>query len=101
MVLSEYLAGLVKSIEEYSRTDLIINSEINTDFRTEKIGIIQGSITFIDGSRLFFTEYLDVRYKIEKLTYAFHYQQKDGSLIFDMIMPIINHDWVSQLISTC
>ncbi len=37
MVLSEYLAGLVKNIEDYSRTDLIIN----------------GRITFIDGSRLF------------------------------------------------
>ena len=28
------------------------------------------------------TEYLDLRYKVEKLTYAFHYQQKDGKLIF-------------------
>ncbi len=28
------------------------------------------------------TEYIDLRYKVEKLTYAFHYQQKDGKLIF-------------------
>src|SRR3989304_2325361 len=50
--------------------------------QTEKIGIIKGTITFLDNSCLFFTEYLDVRYQIEKLTYSFHYQQKDGTLIF-------------------
>lgn len=74
MLLNEYLSEIVKIIEEYSKTNLIINSELNTDFRTEKIGILKGKITFIDDSKLFFTEYLDVRYKIEKLTYPFHYQ---------------------------
>lgn len=82
MLLTEYLSGIVKIIEGYSRANLIINSELSTDFRTEKIGILKGRITFIDDSRLFFTEYLDVRYKVERLTYSFHYQQKDGRLIF-------------------
>lgn len=31
---------------------------------------------------LVFTEYLDLRYKTEKLNYSFHYQKQDGSLIF-------------------
>ena len=82
MLLTEYFARLVKDIEEYSKTNLIIDSELHIDCRTEKIGIIKGTITFLDNSYLFFTEYLDVRYKIEKLTYPFHYQQKDGTLIF-------------------
>ncbi|WKZ18267.1 MAG: DUF6516 family protein [Candidatus Jettenia sp. CY-1] len=82
MLLTEYFARLVKGIEEYSKTNLIIDTDLHLDCRTEKIGIIKGVITFIDDSKLFFTEYLDVRYKIEKLTYSFHFQQKDGKLIF-------------------
>lgn len=82
MLLTEYFARLVKVVEEYSKTDLIIDSDLHIDCRTEKIGIIKGVITFIDNSKLFFTEYLDVRYKVEKLTYSFHFQQKDRKLIF-------------------
>jgi len=31
---------------------------------------------------MFLSEYLDLRYKIEKLTYSFHYQNKETGLIF-------------------
>ena len=82
MLLTEYFARLVKVVEEYYKTNLIIDSDLHIDCRTEKIGIIKGTITFIDNSNLFFTEYLDVRYKVEKLSYSFHYQQKDGKLLF-------------------
>lgn len=82
MLLSEYLSDITKAINEYLKTSLIIDSDLNTDFRTEKIGIIRGTITFTDESRLFFTEYVDVRYKVEKITYSYHYQDKAGKLIF-------------------
>lgn len=82
MLLTEYLSNLVKVIEEHSKTGLIIDSELTTDFRTEKIGIIKGFVAFTDNSGLFFTEYLDLRYKVEKLNYSFHYQKQDGTLIF-------------------
>ena len=82
MLLTEYLSDLVRIIDKYSQTGLIIDSELSTDFRTEKIDIIKGSISFSDNSKLIFNEYLDVRYKIEKLNYSFHYQKHDGSLVF-------------------
>ncbi|MBI4688505.1 MAG: hypothetical protein HY756_12160 [Nitrospirae bacterium] len=82
MLLTEYLSGLMEIIDEYSKTDFIIDSELSTDFRTEKIGIIKGSITFSNDSKLIFAEYLDLRYKIEKLNYSFNYQKQDGVLIF-------------------
>jgi hypothetical protein len=44
--------------------------------------IIKGALVFLDESKLFFIEYLDLRYKIEKLSYSFHYQSKKGELIF-------------------
>jgi len=64
------------------KTGLITSSEIKADFRTERTGLIKGVIEFIDDSKLFLTEYVDLRYKLEKLTYAYHYQEKTGQLIF-------------------
>ncbi len=82
MFLTDYLSALTRTIDKYSKTDLILSFEMMTDFRTEKIGLIKGTIVFLDESKLFFTEYLDVRYKIEKLTYSFHYQDNGRKLIF-------------------
>ena len=82
MLLHEYLDGIQSAIERYSLAELILATDISSDFRTEKVGIIRGKIAFIDESALHFTEYLDLRYGIDKLTYSFHYQDKDDSLIF-------------------
>jgi cellulose synthase/poly-beta-1,6-N-acetylglucosamine synthase-like glycosyltransferase len=64
--------GGIKKLEE----------ELQKYSNDKKIGLIKGTISFLDESKLFFTEYLDLRYKIEKLTYSFHYQSKKGELIF-------------------
>jgi len=82
MLLTEYLSELVKIIDNYSKTNLIISSEIKNDFRTEQIGIIRGNLVFADQSILYFTEYLDLRYRVEKLSFSYHYQKKTGTLIF-------------------
>lgn len=82
MFLTEYLSDLTKAIDEYSKTGLILFSDVMVDYRTEKIGIVKGTLVFLNESKLFFTEYLDLRYKINKLAYSFHYQDKDGNLIF-------------------
>jgi len=82
MFLAEYLSVLTSQVAECSRTGLIIFSEIKTDLRTEKIGVITGVIEFLDESKLFLTEYVDLRYRLDKLTYRYHYQDKNGELIF-------------------
>lgn len=82
MLLSEYLSDLVKIIDEYSKAGLITDSKLSTDFRTEKIGIIEGVVTFCNNSKLIFTEYLDLKYKPQKINYSFHYQKEDDKLIF-------------------
>lgn len=82
MLLTEYLSELTRIIDEYSRTGFNISSDLKIDARTEKIGLIKAEVLFSNESKLFMTEYLDLRYKTEKLTYSFHYQDKYGSLIF-------------------
>ena len=81
MLLSEYLHEITKTVGELAKTGLILSSGITADFRTIKIGLIKGVLSFSDDSKLFFKEYVDLRYKIEKETYSFHYQDRYGGLI--------------------
>jgi len=82
MLLSEYQAELAEIIGRFARTDLITASELTVDARTSKLGVIKGSLAFADGTRLFFTEYVDTRYRLEKLTYSYHCQDAEACLLF-------------------
>ncbi len=44
MFLTEYLSDLTKAIDEYSKTGLILFSDVMVDYRTEKIGIVKGTL---------------------------------------------------------
>lgn len=46
MLLSEYLAEITETINEFTKTNLILSSDLITDFRTEKIGLIMGTLAF-------------------------------------------------------
>ncbi|MBI4650161.1 hypothetical protein HY745_02535 [Candidatus Desantisbacteria bacterium] len=82
MKLSEYIATIEKIIREYSQTDLILTHELYSDLRTEKLGILKGIIVFIDNSKLMFTEYVNLKYGTEKVSYSYHYQDAKDQLIF-------------------
>ncbi len=82
MLLSEYHAELAEIIGRYAHTDLIVGSELILDARTSKMGMVKGTLVFVDGVRLFFTEYVDTRYRLEKLTYSYHCQDADDRLLF-------------------
>jgi hypothetical protein len=81
-LLRDYVASLTNAINNYSGTNLIVGSQLATDYRTEKIGIVEGRLIFIDHSELHFIEYVDVRYRVQKVMYSYHYQRKHGGLIF-------------------
>jgi len=82
MLLKDYLTDIQASIAECTQTNLIVSSDLVTDFRTENIGLLRGVIGFLDGSTLFFKEYLDLRYSLEKTMYSFHYQDAQAILRF-------------------
>jgi len=82
MYLKDYLEIFTSDVSDYSKTGLIMTSNIKCDFRSEKIGFLKGKIVFLDKSVLFFKEYLDLRYQIDKKTYSFHYQDKNTILRF-------------------
>ncbi len=82
MLLNEYLDDIETFINDFVEAGIIISFEVATDFRTDKIGLIKGSLTFVDNSILYFKEYLDLRFGIRKYTYSYHYQENNAALRF-------------------
>ncbi len=82
MLLNTYQNNIVSIIQEYVDNGYILSFTFSVDARSNHIGFIQGNLEFVQGSRLFFREYVDLQEAIEKLSYSFHYQDQDNNLIF-------------------
>lgn len=80
--LKDYLSDLTEIINEYSRTGLIASSEIYQRLQKSENRFGQRRNYFFDESALFFKEYLDLRYRIDKKSYSFHYQDLNAKLLF-------------------
>jgi hypothetical protein len=82
MLISEYLASIrsaVELLDTYGFAESIIFQE---EIRAGKQAIFKAEIVLVDGSYLLIKEYVDCKYGIEKLSYAYQYQDRDGKLIF-------------------
>jgi len=64
----------------------IVESQVGKDVRSLHIGIIEGVVTFSNGSALHFIEFVDVKEPVEVYRYSYHYQDQDGAMIlrYDM-----------------
>jgi len=78
--MHQYLARIHATL--HSREDLeILTLEIRQPARLD--GHIQGRVRFYDGSTLTFEEKAVKRGRnIEKISYRYHYQRADGTLVF-------------------
>lgn len=82
MSISEYLTFVRHAIERldtYGFAESIIFQE---EIRAGKQAIIKAEIVLVDGSCLIVREYVGSKYGIEKLSYAYQYQDREGNLIF-------------------
>ena len=82
MLLSDYEFNLQTIIKKYVANGVVLSFTFSVDNRSIYLGFIQGRLDFIDGSVLFFKEYVDVQLSIDKLAYSFHYQDSVNNLIF-------------------
>lgn len=82
MLFNDYLTDIQKTIGKVHETGVLLSSDITADLRTEHLGLLKGELAFLDGSILFFKEYLDLRYRIDKIMYSFHYQDIHAVLRF-------------------
>jgi len=82
MSLHNYLRQFRQEIEKLEDYGYSESLEIKEEIRTNKLAVINAHIVLINGSSLQIKEYLDAGYKIERISYAYHYQGRDGKCIF-------------------
>jgi len=82
MSLRNYLnrfRGDIAKLEDYGYSESL---EIKEEIRTNKLAVITAHIVLINGSNLHIKEYIDASYRIERISYAYHYQDNHGKCIF-------------------
>jgi hypothetical protein len=78
--MHQYLARIYATV--YSRGDVEIQS-LYSEQPTRLDGRVRGRLRFYDGSTLTFEEKVIKRGRsIEKISYRYHYQRADGTLVF-------------------
>jgi len=60
----------------------VVESTLLKDKRSLHIGIIEGELIFAEESVLHFIEFVNVKENIEVYRYSYHYQDRNGHLIF-------------------
>lgn len=82
MSLNEYIEVLnraIQRLDDYGLAELI---EFNSELRAEKKAVINIKVILINKSALYIREYLNSKYEIERIDYAYQYQTEEGTLIF-------------------
>ena len=82
MLLRNYLYLFRQGIEKLEKYGYTESIHIKEEIRPNKQAIIKAKIVLVDRLVLYIKEYIDARYKIEKLCYAYQYQNRGGKLIF-------------------
>ncbi|WP_373500745.1 DUF6516 family protein [Desulfococcus sp.] len=82
MSLKAYLGAFhtaVGKIDDYGFAESI---DIEQEIRAAKQAVIKSTVVLVDGSVLYIKEFIDAKYRVEKVNYAYQYQDKKGKLIF-------------------
>jgi hypothetical protein len=82
MKLLEYLTIIRKAVEKLEDYGFAEAIDIQEEIRAGKQAVLRIRIVFVDGSALHMKEYIDDKQGIEKLSYAYQYQDENGTLIF-------------------
>ncbi len=82
MLLNEYLDLFRKGIEKIENYGYAESVEISEEIRANKQAILNAKVVLIDNSVLLVKEYIDARYGINRVSYAYQYQDRNGQLIF-------------------
>jgi hypothetical protein len=82
MLLHEYLASVRQAIEKFDIYGYAETIDIREEVRAGRQAIIKISVTLVDGSSLHGKEYISAKQSIEKVSYGYQYQDRNGNLIF-------------------
>jgi hypothetical protein len=71
MLLNEYLALFRKTLEKIENYGYSDSIEIREEIRANKQAVLNAKVVLTDNSVLHIKEYIDARYGIERLSYAY------------------------------
>ncbi|NIM14673.1 MAG: hypothetical protein GTO45_21875, partial [Candidatus Aminicenantes bacterium] len=81
MSLRDYLDHFRQEIAKFEDYGYAESTEVKEEIRVLKQAVLTAKIVLLNGSELHIKEYIDARYKIEKVAYAYHYQDVQGNCI--------------------
>lgn len=82
-MIQTYFAQIEALVNKYAATRFVLDAKVSFETRPGDQGYLAGSLTFVDGSVLYFREFLDaVKEAVDKLMYTYHYQDAGNQLIF-------------------
>ncbi len=79
MLIEAYFQEIEQAV---TQSPIVIDSRISTDKRSLYIGFVEGEVAFMDGSKLHFMEFVNVKIAVNRYKYSFHYQDATGGLVF-------------------
>jgi len=82
MQLNEYLERFRKgleTLESYGYTESVV---IKEEIRPNKQAVLNAKVVLLNGSVLHIKEYIDGKYGIDRVSYAYQYQDRNGNHIF-------------------
>jgi len=82
MSLNEYLNRFRKGIQRIENYGYADSIDIREEIRANKQAILNVKVVLINQSVLYIKEYLDAKYRINRVSYAYQYQDRTGRLIF-------------------
>lgn len=82
MLLRNYLQLFRRGTEKLEDYGYAESIDIKEEIRPNKQAIIKARIVLVDSSVLHIKEYIDAKYKIEKVSYAYQYQALLSGIIF-------------------
>jgi hypothetical protein len=83
MTIQLYFQQIKTLIDRYAATEFVLDSQVSFDLRPGDQGYLNGLVVFVDGSMLYFREFVDAfEGNIDKVMYTYHYQDSTSGLIF-------------------
>lgn len=82
MSLSRYLSDVRQEIERLDDYGFAESIDFHEEIRAGKQALLRIGIVLMDSSILLIKEYIDSKYGIEKVSYAYQYHDGDGKLLF-------------------
>ena len=82
MSVRDHLGAFHRALDRLDDYGFAESIDINEEIRASKQAVIKATVILVDQSVLQITEYVDARYKVQKISYAYQYHDPNGRLIF-------------------